>query len=680
MLAALALTCAALALGRGGRAGVMVAVAGVAIASGVGLAWWRAERVASPVLARPAIVRFRARVERVEPLPARELVRVRLMPVAVLPGDDGQPARTTTLPPIVRVNIAGADVPAGLARGAVIEIGARLMPPNPAGVPGAYDFARAAWFLRLGATGRATPPVRVVTPGAVTDDGVRARLTRHIEAQLPGSVGGVAAAFVTGDVGAIGLADTVAMQRAGLAHLLSISGLHISAAVAATMLLVTRLLALWPWFALRVRVPLVAGAAAALAALGYTWLSGAEVPTIRSCAAALLVLAALALGREALTLRSVAVGAFVVLVAWPESLVGPSFQLSFAAVAAIVALHEHPAVKGWVSPREEARWRRLFREVASLVGTGLVVEIALLPIAVYHFHKEGLYGAFANIVAIPLSTFAIMPAEALALALDLVGLGAPFWWLTGRAIALLLWLARRTATAPGAVAMLPGMPDGAFVLMVAGGIWVTLWRTRVRWAGLVPFALGGIWALLTPAPDLIVTGDGQHVAMRVAGGDLAILRDRSGDYTRDMLAVTGGIDGEPMLLDEQREARCSRDLCLVARVAGGRQWRVLATRSGYPIDAVELTAACAGADVVVSDRRLPRGCRPRWLRLDPATLARTGGVTVNFASGRIAMVRLAGDEHPWATGSIVAGGAFQRTNRYLNGGRSRFPQPRSSPW
>ena len=147
-----------------------------------------------------------------------------------------------------------------------------------------------------------------------------------------------------------------------------------------------------------------------------------------------------------------------------------------------------------------------------------------------------------------------------------------------------------------------------------------------------------------------------------------------------MLAVTGGIDGEPTLLDEQREARCSRDLCLVARVAGGRQWRVLATRSGYPIDAVELTAACAGADVVVSDRRLPRGCRPRWLKLDPATLARTGGVTVNFASGRIAMVRLPGDEHPWATGSIVAGGAFQRTNRYLNGRRSRFPQPRSSPW
>ena len=165
-------------------------------------------------------------------------------------------------------------------------------------------------------------------------------------------------------------------------------------------------------------------------------LTGAEVPTVRSCIAALLVLAGIALGREALTLRLVAVGALVVLLLWPESLPGASFQMSFAAITAIVALHENPRVQAWVSRRDEGWPARLGRILFALVLTGLVVEIALMPIALFHFHKAGLYGALANVVAIPLTTFVIMPLEALALLFDLVGLGAPFWWLTGQALEL----------------------------------------------------------------------------------------------------------------------------------------------------------------------------------------------------------------------------------------------------
>src|SRR6185369_11233097 len=112
-------------------------------------------------------------------------------------------------------------------------------------------------------------------------------------------------------------------------------------------------------------------------------------PAVRSCAAALLVLIALSLGREAITLRLVAAGAFFVLLLWPEALAGPSFQLSFAAVTAIIALHEHPRVRGWFARREEGRGRRLARNLASLLLTGLVVEMALMPIGLFHFHKAG---------------------------------------------------------------------------------------------------------------------------------------------------------------------------------------------------------------------------------------------------------------------------------------------------
>lgn len=636
MLAGLGIAVAGLALGGGGRAARCVAVAGTLVAIGCALVWWRAERVAAPVLERPAIVAFQGRVERVEQLPARGMVRVRIVPEA-----------GAGLPPAVRVNLDAKDVPAGLTRGAVVKLRARLMPPAPPAVPGAYDFERVAWFDRLGASGRGFAPVEIITPGQAKS-GLREQLTAHVQSQVEGSAGGIAAALVTGDRGAITEEDAEALRRSGLAHLLSVSGLHVTAVVGATMLLVLRLLALSSALALRWPLPVIAAGAAGAAAVGYTLLTGAEVPTVRSCIAALLVLAAMMLGREAITLRLVAFGALVVLLLWPEALIGPSFQMSFAAVTAIVALHESRRVRGWFERREESWVRRLARGIGSLLLTGLVVEIALTPIALFHFHKSGVYGALANIVAIPLTTFVIMPLEAAALFFDLIGLGAPFWWLTERALWLLLGLAHAAANAPGALAMLPGMPGGAYALMVAGGLWFALWKTRVRLAGAVPAVAGAVWALATPMPDLLVTGDGRHLALRTPGGEVALLRDRAGDYVRGMMAENGGVDAELPALAEQQGARCSPDLCLIDVERGGRRWRIAATRSGYLVPWREMMAVCRSVDIVVSDRRLPPGCAPGWLKLDRTMLAQTGGVAITL-SGKPAVrtVRRAGARHPW---------------------------------
>jgi competence protein ComEC len=584
-----------------------------------------------------------------QPLPARELVRLRLTPIATLLTPCGSSACSpAVLPPHFRLNLAEKDVPARLAAGAMVRMRARLMPPPSPGVPGAYDFAQVAWFQGLGATGRGFAPIEVVTPGKSEAAGIRARLTRHIEAMLPGSEGGIATALVTGDTGAIAEGDADAMRRAGLAHLLSISGLHVTAVVGITMWLVMRLLALSPTLALRLRLPMVAAGAGAVAAVGYTLLAGAEVPTVRSCVAALLVLGALMLGREAITLRLVAAGAVIVLVLWPESLAGPSFQLSFAAVTAIVALHEHRQVRRWAARRDESWWRRTLRAAGMLLLTGVVVEAALAPIAFYHFHREGMYGAVANIVAIPLTTFVVMPLEALALIGDAIGVGAPLWWTVGVAMRGLLWIAHTTAETPGAVTMLPAMPEGAFGLMVLGGLWLALWRTRWRRLGLVPLVVGAVWALATPTPDLLVTGDGRHVALRTGEG-IAILRDRAGDYTKAMLGENGGVDGEeePGAIAELPNAQCSRDACVVDHEAGGRVWRIMATRSAYLIPIADLAAACRRADIVISERWLPRSCRPRWLRLDRNLLAKTGGLAISLGGGRIVSVTSPVDRHPW---------------------------------
>jgi competence protein ComEC len=668
MLALAGIALAAIAIGRSGRASRAVALAAGLAALGLGLAWWRASYVAQPVLTRPAIVTLTARVEGVEALPARELVRVRLTPISAQAvaspkrlncgkergspyGREGRrcddrPRPPLMLPPRVRVNIANTDVPVGLGPGAIIKLQTRLMPPNEATVPGAYDFRRVAWFDGLGATGKGNAPVKVIEPGKESN-GLRATVAAHIQSKVDGSAGGIAAALAAGDQGAISLEDADAMRRSGLAHLLSVSGLHITAVVVATIWAITRLLALWPWLALRVRIPVVAAGAGAVAAIGYTLLTGSQVPTARSCIAALLVLAALAMGREAITLRLVAAGAFLVLLIWPEALAGPSFQLSFAAVGSLVAFHEQPRIKRLFEKRDEAWWRRVAREVGSLLLTGLVIEAALAPIALYHFHKEGMYGVVANIVAIPLTTFVIMPAEALALAGDAIGLGAPFWWVTTHALNLLLWIARTAAKAPGSVAMLPGMPAGAFGLMILGLLWLMLWRTRIRFAGVVPLLAGAAWALAIPPPDLLISGDGQHLAVRTPDGGVAILRDKAGDYTRDTMTQNAGVDGEALLLSDQPFAKCTPDACLALVQSGGRIFRVLATRSLYQLPSDQLIAACRAADIVVSDRRLPSACRPIWLKLDTPSLRRTGGMAISLVSGRIVTVRQPGDHHPW---------------------------------
>ncbi len=642
LLASAALIGAALAAGGESRAGRALAIFSFAALLGCSLIWVKAERATAPRIERARMATFGATIEAVQKLPAREAVRLLVQPA------DGQ-----DLPPRLRVNVDEKSADSALQPGGVVRLRAWLMPPAPMAVPGAFDFARAAWFQRIGGTGRALGEVELVAPAS--EQGWRARLaaTRqrladHVRERLGGGEGAVAAALATGDQGAIPEADAEAMRASGLAHLLSVSGLHLTAVVGAVMLLTLKLLALSPHLALRAPLVLIAAGAGALAGIAYTLLTGAEVPTVRACIAALLVLAGIALGREALTLRLVAVGALIVLIFWPESLAGASFQLSFAAITALVALHEHPRIKALLSRRDEGVAQRVGRVLLGLVLTGLVVEAALMPIALFHFHKAGFYGALANVVAIPLTTFIIMPLEALALLFDIAGLGAPFWWLAGLALKLLLGLAHMVAAAPGAVATMPTMPRGAFALIVAGGLWVALWRTRWRRLGLVPIAAGGIWALATPAPDLLVTGDGRHLALRTPVG-MAILRERAGDYVRDTLGETAGEEGELTALEHLPSAACSADLCTASVFRDGRSWRLLATRSPRLVPWRDMIRACAEADIVVSDRRLPPSCRPRWLKADRALLARTGGLAIRFSDPpQVETVAGGVARHPWA--------------------------------
>ncbi len=647
--AGIAIALSGVAIGGGRRFSRVLLVGGIAFALGCGLIWTRAAWFDAPVVTRPTIAVVSGEIVKIERNAEKETFRLTIDGS----GRDGVPSR-------VRVSIPQADFAPLLPTGTKIRVRTRLMPPAEPLVPGAHDFARQAWFKRLGATGKAIGEIEPVGVVA-TKAGLRERLNAHVSAQLEGSRGGIATALATGEQGGIAKADQEAMRASGLAHLLSISGLHISAVVAGVFLLTLRLLALSVTLALRAPLILIAAGTAALAGIGYTLLAGAEVPSVRSCIAACLVLIGLAIGREAITLRLVATGALIVLILWPESLVGPSFQLSFAAITAIVALHESKTVHGWLRRREEGLLPRFGRVLLALLLTGIAVEMALAPIALFHFHKSGLYGALANIVAIPLTTFVIMPLEALALLFDVAGLGAPFWWLTGQAIGLLLWLAHLVAGLPGAVAMLPSVPTGAYALMIGGGLWLLLWRSRMRLAGIAALLVGALWALSVPIPDLLITNDGRHMVVRGDDGRLAILRPRTGDYVRDVLAERAAYQGELDDLDAMRSARCSADACLVSIVRDGRDWTILATRSRAFLDWRQLTAACARADIVLSDRRLPAGCLPRWTKIDPPLLRQTGGLAIDLERGAVETVHQPRDDHPWIAAARVKPQYFRRS-------------------
>ncbi|MES2120808.1 MAG: ComEC/Rec2 family competence protein [Pseudomonadota bacterium] len=620
-----------------GRAGRALGWFALAATLGCALVWARSALVAQPRLERPQVAEFAATVQSVDHLAARETVRLLLRP--------GDPA----LPPLVRVSVDQDKFPPGVAPGAELKLRARLAPPPPMALPGTYDFSRDAWFRGIGAVGKALPPISVIRAAEPTGlDAARDGLRHHIAGRLPASSAGIAIALATGDQNAVGEEDAEAMRRSGLTHLLSVSGLHIAAAVGFAMFLTLRLLALSETLALRFNLVLVAAAVGAAAGIGYTLLTGAQVPTVRSCVAALLVLGGIALGRDAISIRLIAVGAILVLLWRPESLAGASFQMSFAAVTAIVALHSTAWSRRMFQRREEGIVFRIGRAALAMVMTGLAVEVALIPLALYHFHRSGLYGVGANIIAIPLTTFVIMPLEAGALMLDAIGLGKPLWLLSGLAIDALLGLAHWVASLSGAVAMTPSMPAWAFAFMVAGGIWLCLWTRRWRLLGLAPIVLGAIGALAAPTPDLLITGDGKHLALVEQGSPL-VLRDRAGDYVRDLFAEASGFDGDPSELGGQRFSACSKDACVARISRGERPWRLLATRSSTQIDWDTITRACAAADIVVSDRRLPRDCSPHWLKLDRSALQKTGGVAIYLGDmPRVESVAERVGEHPWA--------------------------------
>ena len=635
--------------------GLAIGGAGLAFALGFADAKLRTEMVRAPVLSHELrYVPVRGFIEQHE-LRDKGRARVTLRVVSLA---DLQPSER---PYRVRVTLpAKGDVID--KTGLLVTLQATLQPPPEPVEPGGFDFARQAWFARLGGTGYATskvervadaprPPWDIAAWSAV--DRLRVAINTRIRAAIPGEAGEIAVALVTGEQGGISEETKQTMRDSGLAHILSISGLHMAIMAGTVFWLVRALLALWPHLALNYPIKKWAAAAALAAATFYLALSGASVPTVRSWIMMSIMLVAVMLDRPALTMRNVALAALLILVVSPESLFDPSFEMSFAAVVALVALYE------WLAARRRERlgdvsplWRALHRGGALVGGaalTTLVASAAIAPFAVYHFHRMTEYGLIANLLAAPIVSFLIMPMALLALVAMPFGIEAWPLKAMGLGIAAMVWIGKWVASWPGAVTVLPQISGAALVLIVLGLLWLCLWQTRTRAFGLVIAAFGLALAPPSTRPDVLIDRDGATAALRSESGNLVIPPATAASYSVDNWLLADGDERDASMASSDGAAGAFR--CDLLGCIGTVKGKLVALIR----DPAALEEDCRTADIVIAPFTVSKRCRAARVIVDRRAL-KAGGAQALYIEGlsiRAVSVASARGRRPWVPDRAV---------------------------
>lgn len=510
--------------------------------------------------------------------------------------------------------------------------GVVLAPPPGPVLPGAYDFARAAWFEGIGASGyaRGAPEVMgepealsVFDAASMAISNWRFEIASRIRKALPGTEGSIAAALIAGDRGFIPEHDMDALRDSSLAHLLSISGLHMAIVGLGLFGIVRLALALVPWLALRVSTKKWAAAIALVGTFAYLVLSGSSVPAVRSFMMIGLMFVAILVDRPAITMRTVALAGALILLVAPESLLDPSFQMSFAAVVALIAAHE-----------ELVAWRE--RQGPALVPPGLAMRgaiyvggaaftsfiagLATAPFAAFHFARYASYGTAANVLVTPLTSFIIMPMGAAALVLMPFGLESwalePMGWAIRQMLAIAHWV----ADWPGAIAATPAWPVAPLLLSVVGGLWVTIWQGTWRLLGIAPIAVAFLLSLTTRTPDIIVEADGKNIAVLGADGHYALFSNKPKFEVERWLERVGD-PREASDINLAPSLTCEAGVCLSKVKRDNRTWRV-----AYIPRAVMAKVKCPRADVLIA-YAAPPGCKGAKLTIDRNDL-REGGAHV----------------------------------------------------
>ncbi|SET05474.1 ComEC/Rec2 family competence protein [Oceanicella actignis] len=595
------------------------------LCAGFSAAGLRARAVAAPVLPAATDATVEGRI--VEITRSRTDMRRVMLEDVIIYGL----ARADT-PRRVRVSLLEGDFARDVRVGERVALYARIGPPAPPVEPGGFDFRRWAWFHGVGGVGFArgpampAPPAELQGPLARAQDWIgraRGAIARAIQAAVPGERGAFAAAILVGVREGVTQEALQALRDSNLAHLLAISGLHMGLLSALVFAVARMALALIPAAALRVEPKKAAAAAAMAAGLVYLVLSGASVATQRAFLMAAVALTALMIDRAAISLRALAAAALVILLLRPESLFDAGFQMSFAATGALIAFYEWVRERGLTQSPEQRPglpWR-IGRIAAGVALTSLIAGMATAPFAAAAFNRLPLYGLPANMIAVPVMSFWVMPAAVLAAALAPLGAAGPALWAMGEGIGVILHVARLAAQMPDAVRPVVAPPEGALALIALGGLWLCLWRTRMRLGGAAALAAGlAMWAQGGDRPELLIAPEGQAIGLMGPEGR-AVDRARGAGYAIETWLARDG-DGADQKTAAARPG-LERDKT-GARGEMSNGWRVALAGRRAPDPA----ALCAPRTLLILPRRPGPAPEGGCLALTDAELARLGAAAV----------------------------------------------------
>ncbi len=514
------------------------------------------------------------------------------------------------------------------APGTPISLSGLLDPPPGPAVPGGYDFARDAWFEGIGGVGLSMKPPEIVSlpppPVALRWEmavnalrwRVASTLAHDIQSVMgvdDGGAAGLAAAVTTSHQDWLDPDHRDDLRASGLAHMLAIAGLHTAALSGFAFFAFRLLLASIPWLALRFPAKKLA-AVAALAVVGfYLILSGAHPPARRAAITASVAFFAILADRRAVSLHSLAIAALAILALEPEVVVAPGFEMSFCATGSLIALAEvwgRPvATTALAWPLRVLQTGRDWLFASFVIS--LVAGAATAPFAIQHFNRVANYGVLANLTADFVASALLMPALALSLVAQALGLGAdvasPILWVAGWAAHAVIALGAFFAKAPGAAMTYPSAPQVALIISYLGIVFACLWRGRLRLLGILLSFSVALWPR-PPAPLAWLASDGNDAAIVVDGAEVALKPDVRA-YATGMWAQKRGLALPPDPAAAQEAAfDCDRNGCTPK--AGVRPALAAWWTRRVP-NAERYRELCQGADILImrSSAASPAACQ-----------------------------------------------------------------------
>ncbi len=603
-----------------------VVVALALIAAGFSVAGWRTHSVAAPVLEWRYYGPIEGRVIGLD-RSASDAVRVTLDRVT-LPklSPDEMPVR-------VRVSLHGAAAGGpDLRPGAHVMTTGHVSPPGGPVEPGGFDFQRHSWFGQLGGVGYTRVPMVNAGPPQ-TDDWagkvfrVRLALSRFVQNSLSGDIGGFGAAVTSGDRSGMGQDALKALRASNLAHLLAISGLHMGLLTGCVFAALRIVLSAIPFVALYWPTKRIAAVGALIAATGYFILSGGNVSTERAYAMAAVALFAVMLDRRAISIRAVAIAAMIVLFLRPEALLGPGFQMSFAATVALVAVFNAIRDSTWSLPR----W---LQPVSAVFISSAVAGLATAPFAAAHFNAVSHYGLFANVLSVPVMGIVVVPAAVLSAVLSLVGLadiglqimGLGLWWI--------LEVAAYVAGLPGARSFVVGPGPWVLPMIAAGGMGVVLIQGRGRWVGVLPMIVAfGLWSQST-RPQILIADTGGLVGVMTDAGRALSRAKGSGFVATNWLENDGDMSAQFDAFDRwSKEWPVQAAPVTAAELGNQTVWHVTGKKASATV------AKCPAA-ILVSNAKLSADNKS-CVVFDPDSLRRSGAVALDIDAQGIVKITTA---------------------------------------